>query len=89
MRRRVSQLNGYTQPVSDGSLYPVINRLTRAGLIEWRADPAVEAARYVLSPSAAGRADMFQRLRKPAGRKGGGGCAGGGVAGWRGGGVAG
>ncbi len=30
---------------------------------------------------------MFQRLRKPAGRKGGGGCAGGGVAGWRGGGV--
>ena len=31
LRRRVSQLTGYTRPVSDGSLYPAINRLARAG----------------------------------------------------------
>lgn len=66
LRRRVSQLTGYTRPVSDGSLYPAINRLTRAGLIERRADPAAGAARYVLSLTAAGRADMLQRLRQPA-----------------------
>jgi DNA-binding PadR family transcriptional regulator len=53
-------------PVSDGSLYPAINRLTRAGLIERRADPAAGAARYVLSLTAAGRAEMLQRLRRPA-----------------------
>ncbi|MFI6934338.1 PadR family transcriptional regulator [Streptomyces sp. NPDC050287] len=66
LRRRVTQLTGYTRPVSDGSLYPAINRLTKAGLIERRADPAAGAARYVLSLTAAGRAEMLQRLRKPA-----------------------
>ena len=66
LRRRVSQLTGYTRPVSDGSLYPAINRLTRAGLIERRADPAAGAGRYVLSLTAAGRAEMLQRLRAPA-----------------------
>jgi DNA-binding PadR family transcriptional regulator len=66
LRRRTSQLTGYTRPVSDGSLYPAINRLTRAGLIERRADPEAGAARYVLSLTAAGRAEMLQRLREPA-----------------------
>jgi len=66
LRRRVSQLTGYTRPVSDGSLYPAIKRLTRAGLIERRADSAAGAARYVLSLTAAGRVEMLQRLRTPA-----------------------
>jgi DNA-binding PadR family transcriptional regulator len=66
LRRRVSQLTGYTRPVSDGSLYPAINRLTKAGLIERRADPAAGPARYVLSLTAAGRREMLQRLREPA-----------------------
>ncbi|MEU9313813.1 PadR family transcriptional regulator [Streptomyces sp. NPDC048256] len=66
LRRRISQLTGYTRPVRDGSLYPAINRLPRAGLMERRADPAAGAARYVLSLTAAGRAEMLQRLRKPA-----------------------
>ena len=26
LRRKVAQLSGYTRPVSDGSLYPAINR---------------------------------------------------------------
>ena len=38
LRRRVSQLTGYTRPVSDGSLYPAINRLAKASLLERRAD---------------------------------------------------
>lgn len=41
LRRRVSQLTGYTRPVSDGSLYPAINRLAKADLLDRRADPAM------------------------------------------------
>ena len=66
LRRRVSQLTGYTRPVSDGSLYPAINRLAKAGLLERRADPAAGAARYVLSLTEAGRTELVGRLRKPA-----------------------
>ncbi|WP_043378111.1 PadR family transcriptional regulator [Streptomyces mutabilis] len=66
LRRRVSQLTGFTRPVSDGSLYPAINRLAKAGLLERRADPHAGAARYVLSLTESGRADMLRRLREPA-----------------------
>jgi len=66
LRRRVSDLTGYTRPVSDGTLYPAINRLAKAGLLERRADPRAGAGRYMLSLTGAGRADMLERLRKPA-----------------------
>ncbi|MGW6008522.1 PadR family transcriptional regulator [Streptomyces sp. NPDC055210] len=66
LRRRVAHLTGYTRPVSDGSLYPAINRLAKAGLLERQADPRAGAARYLLSLTEAGRADLLQRLRKPA-----------------------
>src|SRR5689334_11410741 len=66
LRRRVSHLTGYTRPVSDGSLYPAINRLAKAGLLERRADPQAGGARYVLSLTEAGRTEMLDRLRKPA-----------------------
>ncbi|MFE7031249.1 PadR family transcriptional regulator [Streptomyces sp. NPDC057621] len=66
VRRRVTQLTGYTRPVSDGSLYPAINRLAKAGLLERRPDPRAGAARYLLSLTEAGRVDLLQRLRKPA-----------------------
>ena len=66
LRRRVSQLTGYTRPVSDGSLYPAINRLAKAGLLDRRADPAAGAARYALSLTGPGRAELLQRLREPA-----------------------
>jgi DNA-binding PadR family transcriptional regulator len=66
LRRRVSQLTGYTRPVSDGSLYPAINRLAKAGLVERRADPGAGTARYVLSLTGAGRTELLKRLRKPA-----------------------
>lgn len=66
LRRRVSDLTGYTRPVSDGTLYPAINRLAKAGLLERRADPRAGAGRYMLSLTGTGRADMLERLRKPA-----------------------
>ena len=66
LRRRVSQLTGYTRPVSDGTLYPAINRLSKAGLLERRADPRAGGARYLLTLTEAGRADMLDRLRQPA-----------------------
>jgi len=66
LRRRVSDLTGYTRPVSDGTLYPAINRLAKAGLLERRADPRAGAGRYMLSLTGAGRAEMLERLRKPA-----------------------
>ncbi|WP_327426118.1 PadR family transcriptional regulator [Streptomyces sp. NBC_01236] len=66
LRRRVSHLTGHTRPVSDGSLYPAINRLAKAGLLERRADPSAGGARYILSLTETGRADMLERLRKPA-----------------------
>lgn len=66
LRRRVAQLTGYARPVSDGTLYPAINRLAKTGLLERRTDPGAGAARYVLSLTADGRAEMLERLRKPA-----------------------
>ncbi|MEU0468875.1 PadR family transcriptional regulator [Amycolatopsis thermoflava] len=66
LRRRVAQLSGYTRPVSDGSLYPAIKRLEKAGLLERRAEPGAGAARYVLNLTAAGHSDLLERLRDPA-----------------------
>jgi len=67
LRRRVAQLSGYARPVSDGSLYPAINRLVKAGLLDRRVEPGSAAAqRYVLSLTPVGREDLRQRLRDPA-----------------------
>ena len=66
LRRRVSELTGYTRPVSDGSLYPAINRLARAGQLERRADPVAGPGRYMLNLTDGGRADLLDRLRCPA-----------------------
>ncbi|MFF3201079.1 PadR family transcriptional regulator [Streptomyces sp. NPDC002962] len=66
LRRKVTQLIGYTRPVSDGSLYPAIDRLAKAGLLVRQADPRAGAARFVLSLTEAGHADMLERLRTPA-----------------------
>lgn len=68
LRRRVAQLSGYARPVSDGSLYPAIDRLVRARLLDRRvSDEGTAAARrQVLSLTDAGRAELEQRLRQPA-----------------------
>lgn len=66
LRRRVAQLSGYARPVSDGTLYPALNRLTKAGLIARQAEPGTGATRYVLSLTEPGRDVMLDRLREPA-----------------------
>ncbi|MET7650551.1 MULTISPECIES: PadR family transcriptional regulator [unclassified Streptomyces] len=66
LRRRITDLTGYSRPVSDGTLYPAINRLTKAGLIERRPAPEAGGGRYVLNLTDAGREDMLRRLREPA-----------------------
>jgi DNA-binding PadR family transcriptional regulator len=66
LRRQVSQLTGYTRPVSDGSLYPAINRLARAGMIARRTDPAAGSGRYMVNLTDAGRAHLLDRLLDPA-----------------------
>jgi DNA-binding PadR family transcriptional regulator len=67
LRRRVARLSGHTRPVSDGSLYPAINRLVKAGLLDRRVEPGAAAAqRHILSLTEAGRAELLRRLRTPA-----------------------
>lgn len=66
LRRRVAQLSGHARPVSDGSLYPAVNRLVAKGLLERRSEPGAAAAqRHVLTLTEAGRAHLLDRLRRP------------------------
>lgn len=67
LRRLVAQLSGYTRPVSDGSLYPAINRLVKRGLLERTVEPGAAAAqRNVLHLTDAGREELLNRLCEPA-----------------------
>ena len=66
LRRKVAQLSGYTRPVSDGSLYPAINRLVRDGLLGRHPEGGTAARRNVLTLTTAGRQDLERRLREPA-----------------------
>ncbi|WP_018349439.1 PadR family transcriptional regulator [Longispora albida] len=66
LRARIHQLSGHARPVSDGSLYPAITRLTEKGLLSRRAEPGSSAAqRQVLELTEAGRAELLRRLREP------------------------
>ena len=67
LKSRITRLAGYARPVSDGSLYPAINRLERAGLVSRQREPGAAAApRHTLSLTAAGREELLRRLRDPA-----------------------
>lgn len=67
LKARIARLAGYARPVSDGSLYPAINRLERAGLVSRQREPGAAAApRHTLSLTDAGRAELSRRLREPA-----------------------
>jgi DNA-binding PadR family transcriptional regulator len=64
LRRRIAHLSGHARPVSDGSLYPAINRLVNAGLLDRRAEPGASAAqRHTLSLTPDGRTELLRRLR--------------------------
>ncbi|MFH8367317.1 PadR family transcriptional regulator [Streptomyces sp. NPDC018031] len=66
LKERIRGLSGHVRPVSDGALYPAINRLLKNGLVEQRSEPGSGAApRRILSLTEAGRAELRQRLRAP------------------------
>ncbi|MFD9094157.1 PadR family transcriptional regulator [Streptomyces collinus] len=66
LKERIRALSGHVRPVSDGALYPAINRLVAAGLLDQRTEDGASAApRRVLSLTAQGRADLLTRLRSP------------------------
>ena len=68
LRRKVAQLSGYARPVSDGTLYPAISRLVRAGFLDQRAEKGKAAARRnVLSLTEPGRAHLGKLLRGASG----------------------
>ncbi|MFE7169748.1 PadR family transcriptional regulator [Streptomyces sp. NPDC057616] len=64
LRQRIEHLSGHARPVSDGSLYPAINRLVGAGLLDRRTEPGASAAqRHTLSLTDAGHRELLCRLR--------------------------
>lgn len=66
LRRVISDLIGHSRPVSDGALYPAINRLREAGLLERRAEPGDGApTRQVLRITESGQAELVRRLSEP------------------------
>ncbi|MER7224349.1 PadR family transcriptional regulator [Streptomyces rubradiris] len=66
LKERIKALSGHVRPVSDGALYPAINRLVAAGLLDQHSEEGASAApRRVLSLTAKGRAELLERLRNP------------------------
>ncbi|KAA5834370.1 PadR family transcriptional regulator [Saccharopolyspora hirsuta] len=67
LRTRISGLSGHVRPVSDGALYPAINRLRKAGHVSRHEAPGKSAVpRQVLSLTDSGREEFLRRLREPA-----------------------
>ncbi|MFI7340514.1 PadR family transcriptional regulator [Streptomyces sp. NPDC050085] len=66
LKERIKALSGHVRPVSDGALYPAINRLVAAGRLDERSAAGTAAARRrVLSLTNSGRAALLDRLRAP------------------------
>lgn len=66
LRRHISDLIGHNRPVSDGALYPAVNRLRQAGHVERQAEPGDSAPpRQVLRITPTGRAELLRRLGEP------------------------
>ncbi|MCK7622292.1 PadR family transcriptional regulator [Streptomyces sp. RS10V-4] len=68
LKRRVAHLTGHVRPIADGTLYPAIKRLEKAGWLSRRTEPGSRAApRHVLSLTEAGRDELRRRLRDAGG----------------------
>ncbi|MEU8542042.1 PadR family transcriptional regulator [Streptomyces sp. NPDC048717] len=66
LKSRIHALSGHVRPVSDGALYPALNRLAAAGLVDQRTEPGSGATtRRILSLTPAGRARLLTRLSEP------------------------
>jgi DNA-binding PadR family transcriptional regulator len=69
LRRKMSQLNGYARAISDGTIYPAINRLIKAGAITEHSQPGTGATpRRTLQLTDAGRERLITKLRNSKGR---------------------
>lgn len=65
LKRRVAHLTGHVRPIADGTLYPAIKRLERAGLLGRRTEPGSRAApRHTLTLTDEGRDELLRRLRE-------------------------
>ncbi|WP_173405622.1 MULTISPECIES: PadR family transcriptional regulator [Streptomycetaceae] len=66
LRRRITALTGHVRPISEGTLYPAIKRLEKAGLLRRETQPGAAAApRHMLTLTPAGRAELRHRLAEP------------------------
>jgi DNA-binding PadR family transcriptional regulator len=67
LRRKMNELYGFAKEISDGSLYPAIQRLIKAGAIVQRVENGRAAQRHTLELTPKGREDLQQRLRSASG----------------------
>ncbi|WP_308117313.1 PadR family transcriptional regulator [Streptomyces fuscigenes] len=66
LRNRISGLSGHIRPVSDGALYPALDRLRRAGFVVRNEAPGSGAARrQVFTLTDAGTQEFLRRLSEP------------------------
>lgn len=64
LRRRMEELHGYARTLSDGTVYPAIDRLLRAGHLTRTDEPGTRAAaRKTLHLTESGRVELLRRLR--------------------------
>ncbi len=64
LRRKMSQLHGYARPISDGTIYPAINRLIKSGAIaEVRDEQLLSGALAGVGENAA-RAEREETVRE-------------------------
>ncbi|GAA3729603.1 PadR family transcriptional regulator [Streptomyces tremellae] len=67
LRNRISGLSGNSRPVSDGALYPALDRLRRAGfVVREEASGSGAARRHVFTLTESGRREFLRRLAAPA-----------------------
>ncbi|NUR62998.1 MAG: PadR family transcriptional regulator [Catenulispora sp.] len=66
LRKRLAALTGHIRPIADGTLYPAIKRLEKAGFVTKDLEPGtVFAPRHMLTLTDAGRAELLRLLREP------------------------
>lgn len=63
LRRKMNELYGFAREISDGSLYPAIQRLIKSGSILRRIEKGRAAQRHTLELTPQGNKDLHQRLR--------------------------
>ncbi|MBF9133507.1 helix-turn-helix transcriptional regulator [Plantactinospora sp. S1510] len=67
LRERISGLSGHVRPVSDGALYPALNRLRDAGLVVRHDLPGRGATpRQTFDLTDSGHQELLRRLADPA-----------------------